>query len=292
MQEEVGAKPKTTSEEKRQKAENVAPVDFGKGRGGKKSGSRFLSLKSKVVERLQSIHEMMEQTKGLSNSKDIISHQASIREELRQAQDDWNELNSLYQAEAKKKRSKFTSEELEIQQTLVQRLAQELEKIKQVQMRGYIGGNGRGEAPDINADILNSINVKTLDPTQNRKWGDDGGGQGVEMTEGQRMKVQQLQDRDREFDTQLDEIGEGIQDLAEIAQMQGEEVNRQNVMLDNLNDKIENVQDHMTNVNSKMKETLEEVGRSSDKLCIDIMCIMIMVGFGAVLYNFVRGRGV
>lgn len=169
MQEEVGAKPKTTSEEKRQKAENVAPVDFGKGRGGKKSGSRFLSLKSKVVERLQSIHEMMEQTKGLSNSKDIISHQASIREELRQAQDDWNELNSLYQAEAKKKRSKFTSEELEIQQTLVQRLAQELEKIKQVQMRGYIGGNGRGEAPDINADILNSINVKTLDPTQNRK---------------------------------------------------------------------------------------------------------------------------
>ena len=124
------------------------------------------------------------------------------------------------------------------------------------------------------------------------KWGDDGGGQGIEMTEGQRMKVQQLQDRDREFDTQLDEIGEGIQDLAEIAQMQGEEVNRQNVMLDNLNDKIENVQDHMTNVNSKMKETLEEVGRSSDKLCIDIMCIMIMVGFGAVLYNFVRGRGV
>ena len=169
MQEEVGAKPKTTSEEKRQKAENVAPVDFGKGRGGKKSGSRFLSLKSKVVDRLQSIHEMMEQTKGLSNSKDIISHQASIREELRQAQDDWNELNSLYQAEAKKKRSKFTSEELEIQQTLVQRLQQELEKVKQIQMRGYIGGNGRGEAPDINADILNSINVKTLDPNQNSK---------------------------------------------------------------------------------------------------------------------------
>ena len=133
--------------------------------------------------------------------------------------------------------------------------------------------------------------IKKQTQIGNGNWGDDGGS-GIEMTEGQRMKVQQLQDRDREFDKQLDEIGEGIQDLAEIAQMQGEEVKRQNVMLDNLNDKIENVQDHMTNVNSKMKETLEEVGRSSDKLCVDIMCIMIMVGFGAVLYNFIRGRGV
>ena len=133
--------------------------------------------------------------------------------------------------------------------------------------------------------------IKKQTQIGNGNWGDDGGS-GIEMTEGQRMKVQQLQDRDREFDNQLDEIGEGIQDLAEIAEMQGEEVKRQNVMLDNLNDKIENVQDHMTNVNSKMKETLDEVGRSSDKLCVDIMCIMIMVGFGAVLYNFIRGRGV
>ena len=30
----------------------------------------------------------------------------------------------------------------------------------------------------------------------------------------------------------------------------------------------------MVNVNAKMKETLDEVGRSSDKLCVDIMCIV------------------
>jgi hypothetical protein len=34
-----------------------------------------------------------------------------------------------------------------------------------------------------------------------------------------------------------------------------------------------------------MKETLEEVGRPSGKLCVDIMCIVLAIGFAAVLYN-------
>lgn len=99
----------------------------------------------------------------------------------------------------------------------------------------------------------------------------------------------QLEERDADFDRQLDEIGEGIQDLAEIAALQGEEVKRQAVMLDNLNNKMDKVNERMTNVNKRMKETLEEVGRSGDKLCVDIMCICLAIGFVAVIYNFMRG---
>ena len=55
---------------------------------------------------------------------------------------------------------------------------------------------------------------------------------------------------------------------------QGEEVRRQNVMLTNTASRIDDAHEHMTNVNAKMKETLKEVGRSSDKLCVDIMCIV------------------
>jgi hypothetical protein len=43
-----------------------------------------------------------------------------------------------------------------------------------------------------------------------------------------------LTNHDSEFDQRLDQIREGVQDLAEIAAMQGEEVKRQYVMLDNL----------------------------------------------------------
>lgn len=64
------------------------------------------------------------------------------------------------------------------------------------------------------------------------KWAGSGGG--VALSDSQQQQILQLEERDVDFDKQLDEIGEGIQDLAEIAQLQGEEVQRQNIMLDNL----------------------------------------------------------
>jgi len=94
------------------------------------------------------------------------------------------------------------------------------------------------------------------------------------MTGSQQVQIQQIRDRDAEFDQDLDELGEGIQDLHELALRQGEEVQRQNAMLTNTTNRIDNAYEHMENVNAKMKDTLNEVGRSSDKLCVDIMCIV------------------
>jgi t-SNARE complex subunit (syntaxin) len=118
-------------------------------------------------------------------------------------------------------------------------------------------------------------------------WGGTGGG--VALTGSQQQTLMQIEERDADFDLQLDEIGEGIQDLAEIAQQQGEEVQHQNVMLDKLNNKMDRVNDRMTKVNVRMKETLEEVGRSSDKIMVDIMCIVLAIGFAAVIYKFMQG---
>jgi t-SNARE complex subunit (syntaxin) len=112
---------------------------------------------------------------------------------------------------------------------------------------------------------------------------------GTALTGSQQVQLQQIRDRDAEFDQDLDEIGEGIQDLHELAQGMGEEVARQNVMLNSVGQKIDGAHEHMVNVNAKMKETLEEVGRSSDKLCVDIMCI---VSNGFVGYLFYLERDV
>jgi t-SNARE complex subunit (syntaxin) len=117
-------------------------------------------------------------------------------------------------------------------------------------------------------------------------WGGAGGG--VAMSGDQQQQVMQLEDRDKEFDLQLDEIGEGIQDLAEIAQQQGEEVGRQNMMLDTVHGKMDKVNERVSKVNERMKETLEEVGRAGDKIMVDIMCIVLAIGFAAVLYNFAK----
>ena len=108
------------------------------------------------------------------------------------------------------------------------------------------------------------------------------------MTDGQQQQLSLIEERDADFDLQLDAIGEGIQDLAEIAQQQGEEVALQSQMLDKVDAKIDKNLERMTKVNTRMKETLEEVGRASDKIMVDIMCIVLAIGFGAVIYNFAR----
>lgn len=102
----------------------------------------------------------------------------------------------------------------------------------------------------------------------------DPGPSGVALTGSQQVQLQQIRDQDQEFDADLEEIGDGIQDLHELAQGMGEEVARQNIMLNSVGNKIDGAHEHIVNVNAKMKETLEEVGRSSDKLCVDIMCIV------------------
>ena len=99
-----------------------------------------------------------------------------------------------------------------------------------------------------------------LDPSSSGTKGWTAGTSGTAMTGSQQVQLQQIRDRDAEFDTELDEIGEGIQDLHELALRQGEEVQRQNAMLNNTSNRIEKAQEHMENVNAKMKETLDEVG--------------------------------
>ena len=265
---------------------------MGQGKKAEKKGSKFLELKSTIVDRLKSIHQLLKETKekeaagyGGDNAKEIIKLQAEIREQIRQGSDEWSEMEAIYKKEARKKKSKFTVEELEVQSELIRRLYVELEKAKEAQMRGY-AKNSSGGPVGIPTKSLYMDAGSGGGGSNKPSWAGTGGG--VALTDGQKSQIMQLEERDADFDRQLDEIGEGIQDLAEIAELQGEEVKRQSELLTQVNDKMDKVNERMLGVNAKMKETLEELGRSGDKLCVDIMCIVLMVGFGAVIYNFAK----
>lgn len=166
IQEDIGAKPKTSAEEKATKAATVA---MGQGKKAQAKGSKFLDLKSSIVDRLKLIHSNLKETKekeeagyGGDNAKDIIKMQAEVREQLRQAGDEWKQMDEIYKKEARKKKSKFTPEELEVQATLVQRLYAEIEKVKEAQMRGYARGR--------QADTAVGLNTKTLYSDAPGKW--------------------------------------------------------------------------------------------------------------------------
>jgi hypothetical protein len=167
IQEDIGAKPATSEEEKKEKAANVALM--GKGKKAAAKGSRFLELKSTIVDRLKTIHNLLKETKskeaagyGGDNAKEIIKMQAEVREHIRQAGDEWNEMDAIYKKEARKKKSKFTPEELEVQSELVRRLSAEIEKTKEAQMRGYAKNRDAGAAVSLNTKALYADAGKAL----------------------------------------------------------------------------------------------------------------------------------
>lgn len=304
IQEQVGAKDPSSSSDKRSRAEQAGQqlqqqsAMMGRTRKSKRVGSRFLELKSSIVEHLRTVHTLIEaqnNSKNL-NPKEVIAAQAEIREVIRQASDEWAEINELYKNEARKKKSKFTPEELEVQQALVMQLKAEIDKVKEGQLAAHARG-GVAEQQNVQLNLSALAALDAADFSTESGGGNDmskswttGGGGGTAITMSQQLQLEQIRHRDAEFDTELDEIGEGIQDLRELALRQGEEVRRQNVMLTNTASRIDDAHEHMTNVNAKMKETLKEVGRSSDKLCVDIMCILLAVGFAGIFYKMSKGE--
>mmetsp|Transcript_8825 Transcript_8825/g.13665 ORF Transcript_8825/g.13665 Transcript_8825/m.13665 type:complete len:317 (+) Transcript_8825:99-1049(+) len=297
IQEQVGAVEKSSDEDKKNRAASAGQVQMGKGRKGKKTGSRFLELKSSIIDRLKSVVALQEEfSSSVSlDPKVKIATQAEIRELVRQAQDEWSELNEMYKKEARKKKSKFTPEEMETQQSLVMELQAQIEKVKDVQMAGYSRGGGAvDEGVTLNMGVLAQLDAVDFESASDPSGGGKSwtsGTTGVAMTGSQQVQLQQIRDRDAEFDQDLDEIGEGIQDLHELALRQGEEVKRQNQMLQEVGSKIDNAHEHMININSKMKDTLNEVGRSTEKMCVDIMCIVLGIGLAGVIYKMATGGG-
>merc|ERR1712060_982663 len=53
----------------------------------------------------------------------------------------------------------------------------------------------------------------------------------------------------------------------------------QSVMLDKLEERIDDAAAIQTSLNQNVKDLLEESGRGMDKLCIDVTCILLMIGF-------------
>jgi DNA repair ATPase RecN len=106
---------------------------------------RFIDLKDQMTERLMNLKETFENIQSMekspgSNPKELIGEQSKVRSELAALNEEWKELDSTYRNEAKKRRSKFSAEELSHRQQILDALQLEIQRIKDIQRAGYIKG--------------------------------------------------------------------------------------------------------------------------------------------------------
>lgn len=244
---------------------------------------RFLDLRNQMQERINDIIEtlqsvqQMEKSAG-SNPRGIIEANSKIRTEIKTLTDNWTELDALYKVEAKKKRSKYSKESMAERQQMLVALRLEIEKIREMQRKGY----------NKNYSTVQMSNMETSEMFRGgaAAGGGSGGGGGRnnDMTSEQKAQLQAVKMRDQDIDKAILGLDKGLDVLLDLARAQNEEIAIQGKMLGTLESNIDDVKEHVTNINAKLKTTLDEA-RKSDKICVDIFCILLMVGMIIVLYR-------
>jgi len=252
---------------------------------------RFVDLKNQMTDSLNEIRETlmgvqrMERQSG-ANPKERIQADSKIRTTLASLNENWNELDAIYKAEAKKKRSKFSKEDMALRQQVLGVLRQEIQSIRDLQRSGYV----KDYKASRHVDMANS------EMFRGGRGGAAGGGvdyvagrRNNDMTHEDRQALTLLKDRDAQIDAEIVNIGKGVDELRDIALAANEEIKMQSKMLDVLETKIDDVHEHVTTINVKLKTTLDEA-RKSDKICVDIFCILLCIGMIIVLVKLTSDK--
>lgn len=252
-------------------------------RGGR-GADRFLDLKEAMLASLTEVRGWSSSGAAdpTANPKEQIALDSKIKRALRGLNEDWHDLDGLVQAELRKRKSKFDGDELGAREEAVLRLLREIDDVKASHRAGYDGSRGGGFAVDRGLVAKDDCELFARPGSANAPPRPE---EREEITGDQRQRLQKLKERDRGFDDQIGAIGTGVDALSALADAQNEEVKKQNVMLEDLALRMDTVHEHISNVNSKMKSTLDEVGRSSDKLCVDVMCLLFLIGLIVIMYQ-------
>lgn len=216
------------------------------------------------------------------------TQQAAIRENVRLLNEEFRKLESIYKSESRRRRKNYSREEADNRRIMFEQLGREIEEVKYEQRKAYaknyerrnvvamedsvIFGGGNGEM-----SVGRGGDDEFVTSTDFFKKDD--------LTSEQNQHLLAMEQRDVEFDRTIYTIGQGVEDLHMLAVSQNEEVKLQNIMLEDMTDRLNSVRTKMDTVNSRLKTVLKEVSRPSDKLCVDVVCIVLTFGLAYLFYR-------
>mmetsp|Transcript_33638 Transcript_33638/g.79844 ORF Transcript_33638/g.79844 Transcript_33638/m.79844 type:complete len:286 (-) Transcript_33638:56-913(-) len=92
-------------------------------------------------------------------------------------------------------------------------------------------------------------------------------------------------------DKTLDEIAERLGQLKEMGEAMGEELDRQDPLVNNLELQVDRINEDMSSNNKKLKNTVHKI-RSGRRVCIDIVLVLVLLMVLYWIYSALRQGGV
>ena len=90
-------------------------------------------------------------------------------------------------------------------------------------------------------------------------------------------------------DVQLQEIGLGVKELKGRAKNIGKKIDETGKQIKKTSENAKKTEKKLETTNAKLKDLLNKI-RSGDKICVDIILILICLGLIAVLYNIIKNK--
>lgn len=207
-----------------------------------KKAKRFLELQCSIESTAAKVMRMSEKehsaaSKGVSkHAQDIVNRKETMSNEIESMINDWREMNSLHEAEANKKKSKFTRVELDSQHDILKKLNREIQSVNNEKVVGFGGVVGTG------VSFLGFSNHLD-DPA---------------VSDEERRELNAIKEKDSQFDEKLDLIGNLLSNLNVLADGQNEELKRQEKTYEEVDKKITETGHNMGRVRRKMENTLSK----------------------------------
>ena len=110
-----------------------------------------------------------------------------------------------------------------------------------------------------------------------------------ELYEEEKAKMQEWKDEVKRQDEELDEIHDVVKQIKEEARIASENIDKTNKNVKILSKSTDQVTKRVNTQNKKLKDLIGKL-RSGDKLCMDIVLILVALGLVAVLYNLIKSR--
>lgn len=110
-----------------------------------------------------------------------------------------------------------------------------------------------------------------------------------ELYEEEKAKMQEWKDEVDRQNRDLEEIGEVVKQIKDEAKLASENIENTGKTVKKLTKRTDQVTKKVNTQNKKLKELIGKL-RTGDKLCLDIILILVGLGLLAVLYNLIKAR--
>jgi len=252
--------------EKKKKEQDEAQMD------------EFTRLKKHIAQDVKETRKEIEERNSLlgetSNSVATAKQSSAIRSRLKEIETDTEKLKELQEKHAKKlekKKAKGKATEDDIKESeyrteIIDLCYKHIAECKHLEKQGYANNNAFFEGY-----TKSDENVVTSLPDI-----DD-------------ADFQLLRQNDAKIDAKLDQVGQGVEILKNMALEMGKEIELQGVMISELDGRVDQTQAQLNNLNRRLKNTLDKV-RKGNRFCIDVILVIILLALGGYIYNIVKTK--